>query len=140
MSSLEARREMKRMYGFDETGPHDAEKIRAEQAIAYFVADELLRHYPGHPWQVDCTLYTMHRGEKLPGAIQIKLPVIMPEGKSYNIPLRMLRDHNTICALIKRAGGELLERYRLPRSGCSFDHLLAVRPRARLDHTHRVPD
>jgi len=117
----------------------EAEVRRREEAMAFSVAEELLRWYPGHPWQVDVTLFTVHLGEKRPGGVQIKLPVVMPPGKGYNIPLGLLRDANSFTKYVREAGGNILERYQIPRGGCSFDHLLAARPSRRLTWKDQVP-
>jgi hypothetical protein len=137
----EAYRPMKLRPENDNDGPmtvDEADIARRETEMSFAVAEELLKHYPGHPWTVKVKLWR-DENRTLPGGAMISIPVLMPEGKGYNIPLLMLRDANSFVRNIKEAGGHILERYQLPRSGVNFDRLLAVKPTRRLTFRDKVP-
>lgn len=116
----------------------DARVTEIENRKAVAIAEELLRWYPGHPWHVRCKLWA-NVDRTIPGGVLISLPAIMPPNKGYNIPLAHLTTAAEFTARIRNAGGEILERYKLPRSGCSFDHLLAARPKRTLSYKDKVP-
>lgn len=72
------------------------------------VADVLMKHYPGHIWHIEVNSETA-------GVCNIKLNYpdklgILPKW-GYRLHL-----HNLNAERIMRAGGEILERYRLARS------------------------
>jgi hypothetical protein len=125
----------------DNDGPmtvDEAEIARQETEMAFAIAEELLKHYPGHPWTVKVKKWANPQRTILGGAM-VSIPVLMPEGSGYNIPLVLLRDAHSFVRNVKKAGGEILERYQLPRSGVSFDRLLAIKPTRRLTYKDKVP-
>lgn len=86
---------------------HDA----ADIALCKEIYEILNKHYPAHLWQVGANSYT--------GVVDIKL--LYPDGRhritnfGYGLKISSL-DAPFIKKKIIKAGGELLERYGLPRS------------------------
>lgn len=84
----------------------DAPQIAANDLIAAKnAADVLNRHYPGHLWAVSCDQGMLDvRNMALSGnwGFRVKLPVIYSASEFDR--------------QIMRAGGEILERYRIRRS------------------------
>lgn len=71
------------------------------------IGEVLERHYPGHFFLVEVD----SRG----GIAHISIP-ILTENWRYNIPLPLLHGDPSMRMVVK-AGGEILERWRIPRSG-----------------------
>lgn len=90
--------------------------------LAKEMADTLHRHYPGHMWAVNV------QGEQ--GVADIRNMALSGE---YGYRLRLVTNYSMSEFLerVKRAGGEILERYRLPRGRADFDQLMNL-PRGRL--------
>lgn len=88
-------------------------------------------HYPGHPWEVGCSIKQ--------GIAQIFLPTF--SDWSFNIRLAHLNGDPGMKVVVKGAG-ELLERYRMPRSGFDISHYLAAKAKFKphLTRTRRPPD
>ena len=70
--------------------------------------------YPGHLWLVDCDLAK--------GGVAISIPVLMGGNWVYFIRMADLEPRKVIMA-----GGELLERYRLPRGAIRPDRFVEAR-------------
>lgn len=139
----EAYRPMKLRPDNDNDSPLDLDAVEADIArreteMSFAVAEELLKWYPGHPWTVKVKLW-MNPQRTIPGGAGISLPVLMPEGKNYNIPLVMLRDATSFTKHIREAGGHILERYQLPRSGMNFDRFLSIKPSRRISWREKMP-
>lgn len=76
-----------------------------ENRICSMVGQELERHYPDWPWYVECRLPT--------GLIAVKNMALNGDYGFY-LPIAGLINE-TDPKLVMRAGGEVLERYRLDR-------------------------
>ncbi len=100
-----------------------------EQWVATKIFEDLERHYPGHNWHVLCDL------EK--GGVAIGLPTLMAFNDVYWIRMRDLTP-----VQVARAGGELLERYRLPRGRFELGSFLEAREKHSilLDRRRKVPE
>jgi len=70
--------------------------------------------YPGHLWLVDCDLAK--------GGVAISIPVLMGSNWVYFIRMADLEPRKVIMA-----GGELLERYRLPRGAIRPEQFVEAR-------------
>lgn len=98
--------------------PHLAKDL----ALTKRIADVLERHYPGHPWMVQVS--------HVQGVAYIKLPILMKRNQAYILHIdRMAMDPSLRCVM--RAGGELLEKYQVPRTTFLLDHFLAARDASR---------
>lgn len=83
---------------------------------------ELERHYPGHRWEVEAILDA--------GVVNIKLPYLAASQNvqkwGFRLHIASLKSHDGM-RKVRNAGGELLERYGLPRTGFrDGDHLKAA--------------
>lgn len=112
-------------YGFtqqrieaDDTTSHVDPFIAADLALTKRIAETLEQHYPGHAWMVRVT----HAG----GIAQIALPILMPRNQFFVLHLHRLSGDPGLKAVI-RAGGDILERYNLPRQAFSLDDFLQAR-------------
>jgi hypothetical protein len=103
-----------------EDGAHN-EHAAADMRIAEAIGETLFSHYPGHVWQV-------HVDSKQ-GVAFIKLAVLMRGGWKYILKLRDLNSDPGLRCVI-RAGGEILERFNIPRSGFDLSSFMSARPRA----------
>lgn len=106
-----------------EVDPH----VAMDLALTKRIADVLEHHYPGHPWMVQVS--------HAQGIAYIKIPILMGRNSAYILHLdRMASDPTLKCVM--RAGGELLEKYKVPRQPFLIDHFLvardASRPRPRI--------
>lgn len=120
-------RQVKLVGDHDETldlsDPAQAEIHRREMNVARHIMTELQLAYPMHPWGV-----RVDAKGKAKAAL-IKLPAIMPAKSHYVIPLATLLGGSVgdFKRLVRQAGGEILERYNIPRSGFTSDPFLLAR-------------
>jgi hypothetical protein len=91
---------------------------QADLAMTKRIASTLERHYPGHAWKVMVT----HRG----GVAQIALPILMKPHEGFVLHLSNLYSDPGLKAVV-RAGGDILERYKMPRQAFDLDHFLTAR-------------
>ena len=104
----------------------DGEKVdpvlARDLALTKRMAEVLERHYPGHPWMVQVS--------HAQGVAYVKLPILMKRNQAYILHIdRMAMDPSLRCVM--RAGGELLEKYSVPRSQFLLDHFLTARDASR---------
>lgn len=91
------------------TGEHDP-FVRADRALTLAVADKLERHYPGHPWLIEAS----HKQ----GVVMISIPIFMGWKRKYVIHISALKSDPGMRHVV-RAGGEILERFKMPRQAFS---------------------
>ena len=87
----------------------------AEQDLCIAVGEDLTRHYPGHPWLVGADL--------LAGSIVIDLGYEKPaavRNMAYLLHPQTLMSPGG-SQRVMQAGGELLERFGLPRGPGTWD-------------------
>lgn len=109
-------------FGYDGTsteGGHDPH-VGADLALTKRIADVLERHYPQHPWMVEVS--------HAQGVAYISLPIIMRRNQRFVLHVDRLKSDPSLRAVV-RAGGEILERHNVPRSGFRLDHFLNARAR-----------
>lgn len=102
--------------------PHAAFDDRTARAIGRL----LHAHYHGHDWNV----WVSRRA----GIAKVWLSCLMSPQYPYVLHLAGLRPHD-----VMRAGGEILERYGLPRSTIDFSLVKAVRQQQGPFATRRAP-
>lgn len=96
--------------------------LAKDLALTKRMAEVLERHYPGHPWMVQVS--------HAQGCAYVKLPILMGRNQAYILHIdRMALDPTLRCVM--RAGGELLEKYQVPRSQFLLDHFLNARDKSR---------
>lgn len=102
----------------DISGQDDDEISRAEAALCIAIGEDLMRRYPGYVWDVGFT----HAS----GVVTVKLTVplsVRPGGQGE--PGFLI--HAATCvgpggqSKVHAAGGEILERWRLPREKAPAD-------------------
>lgn len=108
------------------TGEGNDGRPEAERVWAEKISLILTQHYPGHLWAVH-----VHIDAKTRGA-HIKLPVLMQTATTYAIPLDRIGTENDLVRTVVRAGGELLERFRIPRGNLDLNAFLEARQKRRL--------
>ncbi len=97
-----------------EQDPHAGHDL----ALTKRIAEMLERHYPSHPWMVEVS--------HAQGVAFISLPIIMRRNQRFVLHTDRLKSDPGLRAVI-RAGGEILERHNVPRSGFRLDHFLHAR-------------
>lgn len=90
-----------------ETGEQDP-FIPFDMAASKNIAAVLFKHYPHHLWAV--------RADCRQGVAMITIPCLMGPTLNYILKLTDLANDPAMRAVM-RAGGEILERYNIPRSG-----------------------
>lgn len=121
-------RQIKLVESHDETTgdlpAHVAEELhRREMNVARNVMNVLQRQYPGHPWLVTVDAKGKYK------AVLIKLPAVMRPRDHYVLPIPTLLNGTIgeFRAMVMRGGGEILERFAIPRSGFTEDPFFAAR-------------
>jgi hypothetical protein len=104
-------------YQRPEDGSADAH-AGADLALTKRIAEVLERHYPSHPWMVEVT--------HAQGVAYISLPIVMKRNQKFVLHTDRLKSDPGLRAVV-RAGGEILERHNVPRSGFRLDHFLHAR-------------
>lgn len=105
---------------YDQTGvdggkdPH----VGHDLALTKMIAETLERHYPSHPWMVEVS--------HAQGVAYISLPIIMKRNQRFVLHVDRLKSDPGLRSVV-RAGGEILERHSVPRSGFRLDHFLHAR-------------
>jgi hypothetical protein len=92
--------------------PEDDPNFQAEAALAQHAYHFAVMRYPGHPWETECDIEQ--------GILKISLPILSGATHKWVIPLRKYASNeSTFKKAVWDLCGEMLERYRLPRSGFS---------------------
>lgn len=88
------------------------------------------KHYPGYPWRSCC--------DASQGLVYFSIPVLM--GSTLNWAIRLAEWEDLTDKLVIEGGGQLLERFDLPRNGfeaASFIHARDHRWKAQIDFKSR---
>ena len=96
---------------FDESQVALGKVSGADVELARKCAEAAYAWFPGHPWSVSCRhecgmIYLRH--------------LCTPEGEGFLIKIRDL-DGDPALLTVKRAAGEILERFNVPRSALRED-------------------
>jgi hypothetical protein len=119
-TGVEMRLQRQRSAVFDDT-----ETASFDLTMACETGLTLHSHYRGHPWTVEV--------DSKQGVCLITLPILLGNWK-YTIPLKMLNP-----AMVIKAGGEILERFNLPRSRIDFASFLEARGKSVSRASQRPP-
>jgi len=92
--------------------PHVDPNVSIETKQAGIVSQVLHHYYPGHPWRVEAD----NDGK----IVKVQIPVLMGPTNWYVIHFDSLKQHDRAMATIKRFGGEICERFNLPRARFSL--------------------
>jgi hypothetical protein len=113
---------------FVPSGEGSRERLRADVAAARAVRRILDTAYPGHDWEV-----VADSGQ---GYVAFRIPALMGMNYAY-----LVKGRDLTAEAILKGGGELLERYRLPRGKFDLDRFLDARAEhsVLLDRTKKIP-
>jgi hypothetical protein len=105
------------------------ENYARELALTLAVSETLERHYPSHPWMV--------KVDTRQGIVQIALPLVMPKNQYWVLHIdKLAMDPNMDSVM--RAGGAILEKHGIPRSGFRLDRFLEAREAGHIGKTKRL--
>lgn len=96
-----------RAYGERAGRSGETKAIPGEVRLCKEIYRVLSAHYPGHPWAIE-----VHAEQ---GFVFITIPPLLGANWGYVLPFGPL-DGDTFRASVIRAGGDLLERFEIPRS------------------------
>jgi hypothetical protein len=99
---------------FVPSGDGSRARARTDLAAARAVRRILDTAYPGHDWEV-----VADSGQ---GYIAFRIPALMGANYAY-----LVKGKDLTPAAVLKGGGELLERYRLPRGKFNLDRFLEAR-------------
>jgi hypothetical protein len=119
---------MKVQARFVPSGDGSFSRARTDVAAARAVRRILDTAYPGHDWEV---VADSHQGY-----VAFRIPVLMGAHYAY-----LVKGKDLTAEAVLKGGGELLERYRLPRGKFDLDRFLEARERdsVLLDRSRKVP-
>jgi hypothetical protein len=96
----------------------EAQAVPGEVAMCKAMARILFAHYPGHPWSVE-----VHAEQ---GYAFITIPPLLGANYGYILHLDKIDTQDSFVQGVKEAGGNLLERFSIPRSSIDIAHYLAL--------------
>ena len=99
---------------FVPSGAGSAARAATDVAAAKAVRRILDAAYPGHDWEVVA--------DSAQGYVAFRIPALMGGNWAY-----LIRAKDVTPEAVRKGGGELLERYRLPRGKFDLDRFLAAR-------------
>ena len=109
------------------------EYARRDLAVCAQIFRVLIEEYPGWYWQV--------LADTVQGYATVKIGHLMNGNQAFILHLDRMTSPNDLEREVKRAGGELLERYGLPRRGFDLDCFLnASKKHVRLGRNDPVPN
>ena len=113
---------------FVPSGAGSRERAAADLATARAVRRILDTAYPGHDWEV--------LADSRQGYVAFRIPALMGTNYAYLVKGRDLTPEAVL-----KGGGELLERYRLPRAKFNLDRFLEARARdsVLVDRSRKIP-
>jgi hypothetical protein len=113
---------------FVPSGAGSRECARTDVATARAVRRILDTAYPGHDWEV--------LADSRQGYVAFRIPALMGMNYAYLVKGRELTPEAVL-----KGGGELLERYRLPRGRFDLDRFVEARERdsVLLDRSRKIP-
>jgi hypothetical protein len=114
---------------FVPSGDGSRARARTDIAAARAVRRILDVAYPGHDWEVVA--------DSRQGYVAFRIPALMGMNYAY-----LVKGKDLTPAAVLKGGGELLERYRLPRGKFNLDRFLEAREKhsIMLDRSRKVPE
>lgn len=116
----------------DERADVDRARVERETEMSKAVYEVLLGQYPGHVWEVTC--------DWRQGGVQIRLGVLMTGSHCYWVRFNDVTGPTELRKRVIEAGGNLLERFRMPRSTFDLSRFLEARPKAVFHKNMRMPE
>jgi hypothetical protein len=116
-----------RLYG--EASPFDGtmKAVPAEITMCKGIGRLLEFHYPGHPWAVEVNMKQ--------GYAKVSIPDLLGPNWGYVILLSDMSDQ-----MVVKAGGEILERFKIPRNRIDVAHYLSLETKLPLLGRYRAKD
>jgi hypothetical protein len=108
-----------------------AARIAWECDMARRIVETLQLYYPGHAWEVTC--------DKRHGGAQLRIAVLMTGDHCYFMRFSDIDGANSFDRVVRNAGGELLERFNIPRAGFQLASWMEARPKAVFHTNQRMP-
>lgn len=105
----------------------DGLRVEYDLWVAKRAMELLQDKYPGYQWSV--------RADSAKGSLTFSLPLLLGSCWCYHVAWDDLDP-----AVIVRGGGELLERFRLPRSMVDLAAMVVARGNAISKPRHKVPE
>lgn len=104
---------------YAEASPIDGtmQAVPAELALCKRIGAILNHHYKGHPWMIEVNF--------VQGMAKIGIPVLLGNW-TYNIRLDEIVNDADLRSSVLRGGGELLERFGIPRNTIDVASYLAA--------------
>lgn len=107
----------------------------AEMALAKQMQEIACKEFPGYGWVCGADL------RKTAGIVTMRLPPLMAEGIVYVEHAEKLNNYNDLVAFVKKSGGEILERFRLPRAKLTIESFDDARARYQpVTRLHMMPN
>jgi hypothetical protein len=97
---------------------HDPHK-EADARLCERTLEVLQRHYAGHQWKIE--------SDARQGILKIQIHALMGDTLHYVILLDNVESVTAFDVAVMKAGGEILERYGLPRGPMELDKFLESR-------------
>lgn len=97
---------------------------RADVFLAKHIGERLNHWYPGHAWFVEVS--------HVSGIAKISIPLVMGPDRAFVLHIKAIHSDPSM-SLVMKAGGEILERYKMPRAGFdTADFMAAIKKYAPL--------
>lgn len=115
--------------GFDH---ENAERVANESVMARDIVELLNFYYPGHAWEVTV--------DSRQGGAQLRIAVLMTGTQCFFMRFDDIATAADFRRTVRNAGGELLERFKIPRSAFDLNAYIEARPKAVFHHNQKVPE
>lgn len=132
MASSDASRPMRVEVGFDPLTDQPGARRDAELNLARQMMEILQREFPGYPW--GC------RADSRGGILGITIPGLTGPTAQFVVHIDAVQNEDDLKRWMKRAGGELLERFRLSRSGFNLLQFQDAKKLQVRSHKDKVPE
>lgn len=110
----------------------EAWRVASETDMARKIAEQLNFYYPGHAWEVTV--------DSRQGGAQLRIAVLMTGSQCFYMRFNDIAGPNDFNRVVRDAGGELLERFRIPRGGFDLTSFIEAQPKAVLHINQKVPE
>ncbi len=121
-----------RVFGHVDSDTIERARVAREAGMAKRICELLNFYYPGHVWE--CTVDERH------GGAQLRIAVLMTGPQCFFIRFDDIATEADFKARIRNAGGELLERFKIPRSTFDLTRFIEAKPKAVFHHKMRLPE
>lgn len=125
-------REQRVVTHVDTSSDIDHSKIEAESNMAQRIVERLQFLYPGHAWE--CTV------DSRTGGVQLRIAVLMTGPHCYFFGFDDIATENGFNRWVQEAGGNLLERFKIPRSTFDLPAYMDAEKRAVFHINQKVPE